>query len=60
MARGFFAQVAVNRLVRPVWRALVSFGGLWLPYDPSGIADPAGALGTVGTAESRRDRLRAS
>ncbi|MFC8130167.1 hypothetical protein [Streptomyces sp. NPDC057302] len=29
--QGPLARIVVNRLVRPVWYALVAYGGFWLP-----------------------------
>lgn len=55
------ARVAVDRVLRPVWYALVAYGGMWLggvDFDQDGT--PVPRLAFADTEEPAWEDLRAS
>ncbi|MER6128493.1 hypothetical protein ABT173_39210 [Streptomyces sp. NPDC001795] len=57
-----FARLAVDRLVRPVWYALVAYGGMWLggvDFDAAGKPVPRRPV-AQDSPEPAWENLRAS
>ncbi|MFG2503292.1 hypothetical protein ACGFSB_34405 [Streptomyces sp. NPDC048441] len=60
-AHGLFARIIINRLVRPVWYALVAYGGFWVPGGSQFYGDALHCAAGPGPDKNPRGRhLRSS
>ncbi|MGW5869035.1 hypothetical protein ACWFRJ_43695 [Streptomyces sp. NPDC055239] len=58
---GLFARIVIDRLMRPVWYALVAYGGFWLPGGSQFYGDALHYAAGPGPDENLRGRhLRSS